>query len=184
MLVDRPRADAAATRQRDPGLAEARHQRPQHQDRRAHGLDQLVRRLERVDVGAVERDRGAILFGAHAHQAQQLERGAHVLQVGHVIQRDGIGREQACAQDRQRGILGARNADFAPQRTVALDLEFVHVVSVLAGLAPGVIVRGPRMRRGAAWPAYLPSPACHSAGVSVFIDSAWISARMRSPSAA
>ncbi|MNY04170.1 hypothetical protein D3C86_1368290 [compost metagenome] len=29
-----------------------------------------------------------------------------------------------------------------------------------------------------------PDPAFHSAGVSVFIDSAWISARMRSPSAA
>ena len=42
--VDGPRADRAAAGQRHVGLAEARQQRPQHQDRGAHGLHQLVRR--------------------------------------------------------------------------------------------------------------------------------------------
>ena len=42
--VDRARADRAAAGQRHIGAAEARQQRPQHQDRRAHGLHQLVGR--------------------------------------------------------------------------------------------------------------------------------------------
>ena len=44
MDVDRARADGAAAGQRHIGRAEARHQRPEHQDRGAHGLDQLVGR--------------------------------------------------------------------------------------------------------------------------------------------
>ncbi|MNT30693.1 hypothetical protein D3C72_1665010 [compost metagenome] len=130
VLVHRPRADAAAARQGDAGLAEARHQRPQHEDRRAHGLHQLVRGLGRIDVGGGQRGRGAVNVGPGAHLAQQLEHRARVLQVRHVVDGDGIGGQQAGAQDRQRRILGARNPDLALERAVALDLEFVHVVSV------------------------------------------------------
>ncbi len=228
VLVDRARANGAAAGQRHTRLAEARYQRAQHQDRGAHGLDQFVGGLWRVDVGAVERHARAILLGLHAHLAQQLERGAHVLQPGNVVERDGVRAKQPGAQDRQRGVLGAGYADLASQRAIALDLEFVHVLSIPAGrpLASGMVHYGPwrcvKARRRSIWypwaaargagpvchvrpvgrpacwsvffragpagsGAYcLPSPACvcHSAGVSVFIDSAWISARMRSPSAA
>ena len=45
VLIDRARADRAAARQRHARAAVARDQRPQHQHRRAHGLDQLVGRL-------------------------------------------------------------------------------------------------------------------------------------------
>ena len=42
--VHRPRADGAAAGQRDVRLAEARHQRAEHEDGRAHRLHELVRR--------------------------------------------------------------------------------------------------------------------------------------------
>ena len=45
VLVDRARADRAAARQRHARAAVARHQRPQHQHRGAHGLHQVVGRL-------------------------------------------------------------------------------------------------------------------------------------------
>ena len=48
--VDGPRADGAAARQRNARAAAARHQRPQHQAGRAHGLDQLVRRFRADDA--------------------------------------------------------------------------------------------------------------------------------------
>ncbi len=45
VLVDRPHADGAAAGQRNPRVAAAGEQRPQHQHARAHGLDQLVGRV-------------------------------------------------------------------------------------------------------------------------------------------
>ena len=65
--VHRARADGAAAGQRHVGLAEARQQRPEHQDRRAHGLHQLVGREalargRRIDLDAhllVDGDRDA-----------------------------------------------------------------------------------------------------------------------------
>jgi hypothetical protein len=42
VLVHRPRADGATAGQRNPGLAGTGHQRPEHQDRGAHGLDHFV----------------------------------------------------------------------------------------------------------------------------------------------
>ncbi len=43
--VDRPRAEVVATGQRDACLAASGEQRPEHTDRRAHALDELVRRF-------------------------------------------------------------------------------------------------------------------------------------------
>ncbi|CFN67231.1 Uncharacterised protein [Bordetella pertussis] len=157
VLVDRPLADRAAARQADAGLAEAGQQRAQHQDRGAHGLDQLVRRFQVVDLVGLQGD-GAVAgaFGAHAHAAQQAQRGRGVVQLRHIAQHERLGGEQAGAQDGQGRVLGARDGDFPTQGRAAGDAQFVHQLPALA----------------------------YSAGVSVRIDSAWISAFMRSPSAA
>ena len=69
MDVHRPRADGAAAGQRHIGLAEARQQRSQHQDRRAHGLHQLVRRETFARGGGVDLDLHLLVDGdrdAHA----------------------------------------------------------------------------------------------------------------------
>ncbi|KAG1433795.1 hypothetical protein G6F57_021917 [Rhizopus arrhizus] len=59
VLVDRARTDRAAARQRHFRSAEAGQQRAQHQDRGAHGLDQLVRRHMLVHRTRIDHDRAA-----------------------------------------------------------------------------------------------------------------------------
>ena len=62
--IDGTSADRAATRQRDVGLPESRDQRSEHQDRRAHRLDEFIGRgavghFARVDLDiqpVVDRD--------------------------------------------------------------------------------------------------------------------------------
>ena len=56
MQVDGTRADGAAAGQRDARVAEARHQRPQRQDRGAHRLHQFVRRFGVGDVLRLDRE--------------------------------------------------------------------------------------------------------------------------------
>ncbi len=84
--VHRTRADGAAAGQRDVGAPEARHQRPQHQDRGAHGLHQLVGREALLDAWSAStsmRMRSSMVT-RHAHAPEQLDGGGHVLQVRHV----------------------------------------------------------------------------------------------------
>jgi hypothetical protein len=67
--VHRPRADGAAARQRHVRLAETREQRSQHQDGRAHRLDQLVGREALARGRAVDLDLHLLVDGdrdAHA----------------------------------------------------------------------------------------------------------------------
>jgi hypothetical protein len=55
---------------RHVGLAEARQQRAQHQDGRAHGLDQLVGRETLARGGRVDLDAHLLVDGhRHAHPA-------------------------------------------------------------------------------------------------------------------
>ncbi|MNT34203.1 hypothetical protein D3C72_1701680 [compost metagenome] len=157
VLVDRPLADGAAARQADARFTEAGEQRAQHQDGRAHRLDELVWRFQVVDAVGLQRDHAVrAALGAHAHAAKQAQHGGGVVQVRDVGERQCVGGQEAGAQDRQRRVLGAGNRDFAVQRRAAGDAQFIHHL-----------------------------PACwYSPGVSVRMDSAWISAFMRSPSAA
>jgi hypothetical protein len=152
VLVDRPRADGAAARQRHPGMAEARQQRAQGQHGGAHGLDQLVGRLGVAEVAGIQADRAVVVaLGRHAHVAHQLEHGRHVLQARHVVQRHGLVGQQRRAQLGQRGVLGAGNEYFAAELSPAANQKFVHRSSSE--------VRRPR---GAG--SYF-STAAHSAGV-------------------
>jgi hypothetical protein len=129
VLIDRTRADRAAAGQRHPSLAEARQQRAQHQDRRAHRLHQFVRRLgrrerRRVDLHLVGL-RGRA-FAAGTHVAQQLQRRADVLQPRHVGQGHRGLAQQRRAQPRQRGVLGARDHHLALEAAAAANQQFVH----------------------------------------------------------
>ena len=115
--IHRPRADRAAAGQRHVGAAEARQQRAQHQDRGAHGLDQLVGREILADRARIDLDAHALIDGhRHAHAPEQLDGGGDVLQVRHVADRDRSVGQQRAGQDRQRRILGAGNAHLALER--------------------------------------------------------------------
>ena len=78
---------------------------PAPESRRAW-FHQLIRRLQGVDVAG-----GEFVFvdivGHHprAHALQQLLRGQHIAQLRHIGQPQGVGGQQAGAQNRQRRIL-------------------------------------------------------------------------------
>ena len=55
MQIDRARADGTTARRRHPRPAEARHQRADDQERRAHGFDQIIGRFEVVDADRLAR---------------------------------------------------------------------------------------------------------------------------------
>ncbi len=69
----------------------------------------------------------------NAQVGQQTHRGADVIELRHIAQRHGFGREQRGAQDGQCRILGARNADFAVQASPADNFEFIHACGTLRG---------------------------------------------------
>ena len=76
-------------------LSEARDQRPEHQDRGAHGLHQLIRRKALLHRRAIDLDPHALVDGhGGAHAAEQLDRRGDVLQMRHVGDHDRIVGEQ------------------------------------------------------------------------------------------
>ena len=127
VLVHRPRTDGATARQRDRGTAKACQQRAQCQHRSTHGLDQFVGRLRLVKSACIDAHgarfgrAGCALLGAHAHVANQLEHGRHVLQPRHIGQGNRLVAEQRCAQLGQGGVFGPRNINGAGERLTALD---------------------------------------------------------------
>jgi hypothetical protein len=63
---------------------------------------------------------------AHAHVGEQGQHGADVLEVRDIAQLEGIGRQQAGGQDRQRSILGTGNADLTGERVAAVNQQGIH----------------------------------------------------------
>jgi hypothetical protein len=120
VLVDGSRADGASAWQRHARLAVAANQRPQHQGRGAHGLDQLVGRLEVVDGRAVD-DGGAVALDLGAKLPEQLAHGDHVTQARDVAVGRLAAGKQRRGEDGQRRVLGARHTHLAVQSLAALD---------------------------------------------------------------
>ena len=139
VLIDRPRPNSAAARQRHRGLAKARQQRSERQHRGAHRLDKLIRRFRRTQGAGVDHDAAArrlVALGLHAHVADQLEHGRYVLQARHVFQRHHVGRQQCGAELRQGRIFCAGDVDRSREAQAAPDQQFIHggSVSGLIGL--------------------------------------------------
>jgi hypothetical protein len=109
-----PSADSAAARQRHIGMAISTEQRAQDQDRRAHRLDELVRREKLLDTRRISDDAafGAML-GRDAHALQQLQRRRDVVQLGHVADRHRAFGEQRGGQNRQRRVFRAGDSNFS-----------------------------------------------------------------------
>ena len=128
VLIHRAGADRAAAGQRHLGATEARQQRAQHQHRRTHRLDQVIRR-DRIDgFGSVQGEPSAFAMhlGMHAHVLQQLAHGGHVAQTRHVAQHHRLVGQQGGAKLGQGGILRARHGDFTTEAAAAADTQLVH----------------------------------------------------------
>ena len=128
VLVDRAQADRAAAGQRHARLAAARDQRPQHQDRGAHRLHELVGRERPVDARRVERDACPACRCRRARpSARAAPHRAHVVQPRHVGQRQRLAaraapRTGSAAPRSWRPTRGPRRASGAPPSIASLSI--------------------------------------------------------------
>ena len=118
--------------------------------RRSYGFHQFIRGDGVVHRAAVDFEFGDFV-GEHArtHALQQLLGGFHITQHGHVFQAQRALGEKAGAHQRQGGIFGAGHGDFAVERAVAGNFEFVHRMSFVARrrLSDGLCTKMGEMKR-------------------------------------
>ena len=134
--IDRPRADGAAARHRDPRLAHAGDQRRDHPEARAHFRDQLVGRGGVDDAGGRNVQRLAVIGGlagalAARHDvdaviAEDALKQRHVGEPRHVVEDQRLLGQQRRDHQRQRGVLRARDRDGAVERPAADDANAIH----------------------------------------------------------
>src|SRR5690606_22380871 len=157
----------------------------QHQDRCAHGADELIRRHMAAGRARVDPEPGGdgVVLDFRPQLTQQPRRGQHVLQVWDVGDFHGAVGQQRGAQDRQDGVLRPGDGDFAVKGGAAGDEDLLHSERLFPdAMSPsrgnGVPLR---VRRGAGAEN---QPSTWS-GVSVRRARAWISpVSMRSPKVA
>ena len=120
--VDGARADGAAAGQRDFRLAATREERADDEEARAHFAHEFVRRFGRGDRFGVKLQNAADFgFGVAVavHRDPDAEARQNFRELGNVGQMRDAGQRQrlvgqkARHHQRQRRVLGARDADFA-----------------------------------------------------------------------
>ena len=130
--IDRPRSDRAAAGQRDVRRTEAREQGPEHQNRCAHGLHELIGGEIFLDRRGIDLDAHFLVDGHRdAHAPEQLDHGGDVLQMRHVRYGHRPVRQQATRQNGQGRILRAGDANLALERDAAVNLQFIHWLPAL-----------------------------------------------------
>ena len=93
--VDRPRPPCASTGKRHAGGAEAREQRPEHVDARAHRAHEVVGRFDRGDLRRVDLAGVAAELDAGAELLEHARHGPRVRKLRHVA--DACGRRVPAA---------------------------------------------------------------------------------------
>ena len=91
--VDGTGADGATAGKRYPGLAKARQERPEHQDRGTHGAHQVIGRLEAVQVRRVDLDDVSFSLHAGPQLLENLDGGVDVAQEGDIADLVAAGRQ-------------------------------------------------------------------------------------------
>ncbi len=124
--VHRPAADGAAAGQRDARLAEAREQRPEHEERGAHRLHEIVRCLVAVDAGGADASTARPALDRRAEILEQTQRRPHVDDVGQVAHLARFVGEQRREEDRQRGVLRPRDRHLTLQPPSAPHQDGIH----------------------------------------------------------
>ena len=142
MQIDRARADGAAARQRNLPLAEARHQRPQRPNGRAHGFHQFIRGAVNIDLAGVQMHR-PIALRFDTQLTQQLHGGIDVLKFWDILNLYRLFSQQSGEQDRQRGIFGAGYGYFTTQPGRTLYTKFIHCNCSLLSILKRLLNRGP-----------------------------------------
>ena len=122
----------------DTAPAEARQQRPQHQDGGAHGLDQVVRRLGRGDAAGVEVHAPAAPRAVGPH-APMLRSSLSVVLTS--CRRGTLAASPARVSSAAHSSAAQRSSPrrwrLALEPTAAADQEFVHEDGCVAASPPG-----------------------------------------------
>ena len=91
----------------------------------------LVRRLELVDPGRVQRQDVAVHLDGQPHRPQEGRHGGDIAQERCVSQAEHASREESGRYQGERGVLCSADGDGAVQRLASMNHEFIHVRSVL-----------------------------------------------------
>ena len=122
VLIHRTQADRAPARQGNTRLPTPCHERPQRQNRSAHGFHELVGCGRVREIRGPQLDAGAFVHAdGDAHAAEQVQHGRNVAQVRHVRHGERFRGEQRGAENRQGGVLRARYGDFALEPHAAFE---------------------------------------------------------------
>ena len=134
--VDRTRADGAAARQRDARLVAPRQQRSDHPEAGTHPRHQFIGRRGVDDIGGMKGHALAYapVFAAPAAMHGDIDAvifkdALELLDVGqarHVLQHQRLIAQQRSNHQRQGGVLGAGNGDFAIEFVATDQTDTVH----------------------------------------------------------
>ncbi len=142
--IDRARADGAAARQRDLGLAATRHERSQHQHRRAHLAYEIVGGSGVDDAGGLKshaargRRRTSSRFRDRDGRAQLAQQAGHrrdIHEVRHIGEMQRFRRQQRRRHQRQGCILGAADLNLAMEPATAANAYPIHALRLLSGMS-------------------------------------------------
>ena len=111
VLIDRTGTDRAAAGERHPGGTEPRSERAEHEDRRPHGLHELIRGDGARHVRGTQPDGFPFLMAGNAHAFKQAQHRLHVREMRHVMQHQLVRCKQACGQDGKYCVFGSGDPD-------------------------------------------------------------------------
>src|SRR5215472_6099244 len=123
------RPDRAPARQRNTRHPHSCHERPQRQDRRAHGLYQLVRRLGMIQLGCfdfVNARRHCCDRHLRIHKRQQFAHGDQVAYPRNISHHHFVRSQQCRGHHRQRRVLCPAYCHASPQCLPAFDQKLIH----------------------------------------------------------
>ena len=127
--VDGTAADGAATRCRNAGAPEARHQRPQGEEGGTHRFDEIVLRLEADQPLGLDAHFAVDLLDGSPQVGQQAQRRADVDHHRDVAKGTALRCQQRRQQDRQRGVLRPVERHLAPEAPAAVNADPVHALA-------------------------------------------------------
>jgi hypothetical protein len=125
VLVDGADAEVAAARHGDACVAEAAQLRADEVIGRANAAHELDGSRDVADVAAVDLDRvAAQAADDRAHVAQDLEKQAHIGNIGYIFNPAGAVHQQRRGENGDGGVFGAGNGDGAVELFAASDQIF------------------------------------------------------------
>jgi hypothetical protein len=126
--VDGPGPDGAAARKRDTGFLEAGHEGSENEDGGAHGLDEIVRNLEAIDILRVNRE-GLSLVKRGSQVIKERLGGADIAEPGEIADSMNPATEEGRREDRERCILRAADPHLAMEGSAPFDEDLIHEIS-------------------------------------------------------